>query len=110
MTDELSKRLVLDELWELVQSLLPEFAPRRQGGGSASVDERAVFDRGHVRAYQWLRVADTAAVIRSYGATAQGIHFGAPRTIHALDESATPLEKAFTVYTDINSQCWEVPR
>lgn len=32
-----------DELWEIVQPLLPAFATRSQGGGTAPVDERAVF-------------------------------------------------------------------
>ncbi|MGW3917029.1 transposase, partial [Streptomyces sp. NPDC005070] len=40
---DLSKRLVPDELWELVASLLPSFAARPQGGGTAPRDERAVF-------------------------------------------------------------------
>nr|WP_280185642.1 MULTISPECIES: IS5 family transposase [Nocardia] len=39
----MSKRLVPDELWALVEPLLPEFAARPQGGGTAPVDERAVF-------------------------------------------------------------------
>ena len=41
--DDLSRRLVPDGLWELVAPLLPPFAARRQGGGRAPVDERAVF-------------------------------------------------------------------
>jgi transposase len=41
--DGLSRRLVPDGLWELVAPLLPPFAVRRQGGGRAPVDERAVF-------------------------------------------------------------------
>lgn len=40
---DLSMRLVPDELWELVASLLPSFAARPQGGGTAPRDERAVF-------------------------------------------------------------------
>ncbi|WP_329179059.1 MULTISPECIES: transposase [unclassified Streptomyces] len=32
-----------DELWELVESLLPVFSCRRQGGGTAPLDERKVF-------------------------------------------------------------------
>lgn len=32
-----------DELWEIVQPLLPACATRSQGGGTAPVDERAVF-------------------------------------------------------------------
>ncbi|MFE4539078.1 transposase [Streptomyces scopuliridis] len=40
---DLSKRLVPDELWKLVAPLLPSFAARPQGGGTAPRDERAVF-------------------------------------------------------------------
>jgi transposase len=40
---DLSQRLVPDELWSLVEPLLPSFASRPQGGGTAPVDERAVF-------------------------------------------------------------------
>ncbi|WP_234310751.1 MULTISPECIES: IS5 family transposase [unclassified Streptomyces] len=40
---DLSKRLGPDELWELVAPLLPTFAARPQGGGTAPRDERAVF-------------------------------------------------------------------
>ncbi|MGW4820038.1 transposase [Streptomyces sp. NPDC004227] len=40
---DLSKRLVPDELWELAAPLLPSFAARPQGGGTAPRDERAVF-------------------------------------------------------------------
>ncbi|MCX5402662.1 IS5 family transposase [Streptomyces sp. NBC_00335] len=40
---DLSKRLVPDALWELVAPLLPSFAARPQGGGTAPCDERAVF-------------------------------------------------------------------
>jgi transposase len=40
---DLSQRLVPDGLWDLVAPLLPSFAPRRQGGGTAPLDERAVF-------------------------------------------------------------------
>ncbi len=43
MVDELSKRLVPDELWGLVEPLLPEFSPRKQGGGTTPVSQRAVF-------------------------------------------------------------------
>nr|WP_217808813.1 IS5 family transposase [Nocardia donostiensis] len=39
----MSKRLVPDDLWALVEPLLPEFTPRPQGGGTAPTDERAVF-------------------------------------------------------------------
>lgn len=40
---DLSQRLVSDELWESVAPLLPSFAARLQGGGTAPCDERAVF-------------------------------------------------------------------
>ncbi len=46
VTDELSKRLVPDELWNLAEPLLPEFTPRPQGGGTTPTDERAVFTAG----------------------------------------------------------------
>ncbi|MEV7018888.1 IS5 family transposase [Streptomyces sp. NPDC093991] len=39
----MSQRLVPDELWSPVAPLLPPFASRPQGGGTAPVDERAVF-------------------------------------------------------------------
>ncbi|MBF6541266.1 IS5 family transposase [Nocardia farcinica] len=39
----MSLRLVPDELWELVEPLLPEFRARPQGGGVSPVDQRAVF-------------------------------------------------------------------
>lgn len=35
--------MVPDGLWNLVEPLLPPFAPRPQGGGSAPLDDRAVF-------------------------------------------------------------------
>ncbi|MER7468303.1 transposase [Streptomyces sp. NPDC097981] len=38
-----SKHLVPDELWEPAAPLLPSFAARPQGGGTAPCDERAVF-------------------------------------------------------------------
>lgn len=43
VSDGLSLRLVPDELWELVAPLVPGFAVRRQGGGTAPLDDRAVF-------------------------------------------------------------------
>ncbi|MFD6170314.1 transposase [Streptomyces coeruleorubidus] len=42
MTGDLARRLVTDELWALTEPLLPPFTPRRQGGGTAPVDERMV--------------------------------------------------------------------
>ncbi|MEO3754693.1 transposase [Streptomyces sp. B6B3] len=39
----LSQRLVPDELWSIVSPMLPSFASRPQGGGTAPVDERAAF-------------------------------------------------------------------
>ena len=43
VVDDLSQRLVPDELWALAQPLVPGFVPRPQGGGTAGVDDRAVF-------------------------------------------------------------------
>jgi transposase len=43
VVDRLSQRLVPDELWTLVQPLIPKFRPRPQGGGTAPLDDRAVF-------------------------------------------------------------------
>ncbi|MFE3830255.1 transposase [Streptomyces sp. NPDC059092] len=43
MSADLSKCLVPDELCELCAPLLPSFAARPQGGGTAPCDERAVF-------------------------------------------------------------------
>lgn len=43
MIETLSLRLVPDELWEIAAPLIPKFTPRPQGGGSAPVDDRAVF-------------------------------------------------------------------
>ncbi|WP_433524028.1 hypothetical protein ACQPZ2_01965 [Nocardia pseudovaccinii] len=58
MVDALSRQLVSNELWELIEPLLPESNPRPQGGGVAPVDQRAVF----IRAGQRLCLADAAAV------------------------------------------------
>jgi transposase len=41
--DELSRRLVPDELWALVEPLIPPGKTRPQGGGMSRVDDRAVF-------------------------------------------------------------------
>ena len=41
--DELSLRLVPDELWDLVEPLIPPCKRRPQGGGMSRVDDRAVF-------------------------------------------------------------------
>lgn len=43
VVDDLSLRLVPDALWEMVEPLVPQFAVRPQGGGSAPVNDRAVF-------------------------------------------------------------------
>lgn len=40
---DLAQRLVTDDLWQLVEPLLPTLGFRRQGGGTAPVDERKVF-------------------------------------------------------------------
>jgi len=42
VTDQLSLRLVPDELWDLVQPHLPQFRPRPQGGGTAPLPDRQV--------------------------------------------------------------------
>lgn len=42
MVDRLSRRLAPDELWELVQPLIPQFQARPQGGDTAPADDRAV--------------------------------------------------------------------
>ena len=39
----MSLRLVPDELWASVEPLIPKFKARPQGGGTAPVDNRAVF-------------------------------------------------------------------
>jgi hypothetical protein len=36
MADQLSLRLVPDELWVLVEPLIPKFRPRPQGGGDGA--------------------------------------------------------------------------
>ena len=43
VSSDLGLRLVPDELWAIVEPLIPEFTPRWQGGGTVPVDERAVF-------------------------------------------------------------------
>nr|WP_322768859.1 transposase [Frankia sp. Cr1] len=43
MGTRLADRLVPDDLWELVEPLLPGFQSRPQGGGTAPVEDRAVF-------------------------------------------------------------------
>jgi len=40
---DLAQRLVTDDLWALTEPLLPAFTGRRQGGGTAPLDERRVF-------------------------------------------------------------------
>ncbi len=37
MENSLAVRLVPDDLWELVEPLLPRFDTRRQGGGTAPI-------------------------------------------------------------------------
>ncbi|WP_112104560.1 IS5 family transposase [Parafrankia sp. Ea1.12] len=43
MESSLALRLVPDDLWELVEPLLPRFETRWQGGGTAPIEDRAVF-------------------------------------------------------------------
>ncbi|MBZ6255463.1 transposase [Streptomyces olivaceus] len=80
MSADPSKHLVPDELWELVAPLLPSFAARPQGGGTAPRDERAVF---------------TAVV---YVLTSGCVWRHLPPTSDA--SSATALRR-FTVWTEV---------
>lgn len=62
MGADLSKRLVPDELWEPAAPLLPSFAARPQGGGTAPCDERAVFTAVVyvlTRGYAWRHLPPT---------------------------------------------------
>ncbi|MFR9797286.1 transposase [Streptomyces sp. MS06] len=43
MEYELARRLVPDGMWGVVEPLLPAFTGRRQGGGTAPLDERRAF-------------------------------------------------------------------
>jgi transposase len=43
VVDRLSLRLVPDDLWALVDPLIPQFQARPQGGGTAPLPDRAVF-------------------------------------------------------------------
>ena len=43
MVNELSLRLVPDVFWEIAEPFVPEFDPRPQGGGTASLNKRSVF-------------------------------------------------------------------
>ena len=43
MVDSLAGRLVSNELWAIVEPLVPPFTHRLQGDGTAPVDARAVF-------------------------------------------------------------------
>lgn len=43
MENSLALRLVPDDLWELVEPLLPRFEIRPQGGGTAPIEDWAVF-------------------------------------------------------------------
>ncbi len=43
VVDRLSLRLVPDELWDLVEPLIPAFVARPQGGGTAPLEPRQVF-------------------------------------------------------------------
>ena len=72
MDDRLAQRLVPDGLWALVAPLLPRFEPRRQGGGTAPVDDRAVFTAivfvltagcawRHLPPSYWVSPGDTSA-------------------------------------------------
>ena len=41
--DDLSRRLVPDELWDIAAPLIPEHGVRQQGGGRRRASDRAVF-------------------------------------------------------------------
>jgi transposase len=41
--DTSAARLEPDELWAIVEPLIPPFVPRRRGGGTAPVEAQAVF-------------------------------------------------------------------
>ncbi|MFF7774937.1 IS5 family transposase [Streptomyces tanashiensis] len=43
MSGDLSQRLVPDDLWAMAEPVLPSFRSRPQGGGTAPIDQRAVF-------------------------------------------------------------------
>ncbi|WP_331725281.1 IS5 family transposase [Streptomyces zaomyceticus] len=43
MGGDLSQRLAPDDLWAMVEPVLPSFRSRPQGGGTAPIDQRAVF-------------------------------------------------------------------
>src|SRR5512146_2849646 len=43
MGGDLSRRLVPGNLWALAEPVLPSFRSRPQGGGTAPIDQRAVF-------------------------------------------------------------------
>lgn len=43
MEERFAERLVPDDLWEIAEPLIPRFGARPQGGGTAGVDDRAVF-------------------------------------------------------------------
>ncbi|MEU1226191.1 transposase [Streptomyces sp. NPDC005828] len=43
MGGDLSARFVPDDLWAMVGPVLPFFRSRLQGGGTAPIDQRAVF-------------------------------------------------------------------
>lgn len=87
-----SKRLVPDELWELVAPLLPSFTDRPQGGGTAPRDERAVSTAVVYVADQRLCLAASAADVR-----------------HVLRHRASPLhgvDRGRPVASAASGRCW----
>ncbi|GHF98764.1 hypothetical protein GCM10017567_11930 [Amycolatopsis bullii] len=54
-------RLVPDELWVLVEPLVPEFRARRQGGGTAPLPARAVFTAIVYVVTSWVDAASVRA-------------------------------------------------
>ena len=66
VADQLSLRLVPDELWALAELLIPKFRPRPQGGGTAPLDDRAVLDELGARGeLDWASVIIDAASVRA---------------------------------------------
>jgi hypothetical protein len=80
VADQLSSRLVPDELWELVEPHLPRFQPRPAGRRHCAAAGPAGLHRDRVRADQRVRLAGAAALVR-------GLVPDRPPPVHHLDES-----------------------
>ncbi|MFG2023766.1 transposase [Streptomyces sp. NPDC048825] len=98
MGADLSQRLVPDGLWDLAAPLLPSFTPRRQGGGTAPLDERAVFTAVvYVLACgcAWRHLPPTRALLAQYAARLQAARllvYAAARAVMAghVESAAAP--------------------